>query len=169
MKTVELLKRAFFVLAGISLIIMFTYCGNDDEAEDTETDTTEVVEKVKKTREELIINRDTMSIANLDSITDFESKHTPDIIVGETNDDMLTEVTISFGINGIIHPSEDNHWLDYVKIFLDGQLAETQEKDPGPGSQTYEFLLDLSNVKEIKAEAGCNLHGIWFNTKSLVE
>jgi len=167
MDKIEFLKRAIFVMLGVTLIILFAFCGNNEEANDDEIDTTQVVDVVKKTREELIINRDTMVFADPDSISDFEYKHTPEINIGEINEEMLTEVIIKIGSNGIVHPSEDNHWIDYVVIFLDGTEAERKEAENGPGSNEVSFLLNLKGVKEIKAEAGCNLHGIWFNSKSL--
>jgi superoxide reductase len=159
----EILKRTIFALSGISLIIVFTFCGNEEEVKEDDSDTLQTVE-VTKSREDLIVNRDTMMIKHPEEMNEFEQKHTPDIILGEINEENLTEVKVKVGLNGIVHPSEDNHWIDYMKVFLDDTEVEFKEFQNGPGSNETSFLLDLTDKKEVTVELGCNIHGIWFNS-----
>jgi len=65
--------------------ISFSNCNETEEENNQTVDTTSVKKEVKKTREELIINRDTMHIANTDSVTPFENKHTPEITLGDVD------------------------------------------------------------------------------------
>ena len=168
MKKIEYLKRTIFVISGISLILLFTFCENeDDNNNDIETDTNEIVETVKKSREDLIVNRDTMTIANIDSITDFENKHTPEINIGEKDEKGYAKVLVTVGSNGIVHPSEENHWIDFMTLYIDGKEYKHIEIENGEGSTKQEFFVPLENAKEVKVILGCNIHGIWMNTKIL--
>lgn len=166
MKKIEIIKRTFLTFSGILLISLFTFCGNEDEKIE-ENDTIKEIETVKKSREELIVLRDTMKIANPDSITDFEYKHTPEIILGELNDEGLTAVEVKVGSNGIVHPSEEGHWIDFLAVYVDDNEIERREAENGAGSNEAVFMVDLTGAKELKVVAGCNLHGIWINSISV--
>ena len=161
-------KKNLLEITGILILfavfISFSNCNETEENNDVATDTTFVKQEVKKTREELIINRDTMKIANPDSITDFEYKHTPEIILGDVDEKGFSKIIVKVGSNGIVHPSVEDHWIDFMTLYIDGKEFKHIENVPGDGSNQHEFFAHLKAGQEIRVVIGCNLHGIWENT-----
>jgi len=112
----------------------------------------------------LIINRQKMTFLDPENPTDFELKHTPEITVLEKDGLGFTRVKIHVGLKGIVHPTEENHWIDYLKIYTNDKLVSFIEYENGPIRGYAEFFIKLNPKDTIKVEAGCNLHGIWTNT-----
>ncbi len=160
-----------FIKATAAFILMFALvfslsnCNDDTEENDQTSDTVEEIIPVKKNREELIVNRTEMSVENSGSITDFENKHTPEITIGEKDEKGFAKIMVNVGSNGIDHPSTDNHWIDFMTLYIDGEEFKHIEIEAGEGSTKQEFFVPLENVKEVKVVLGCNIHGIWQNTK----
>ena len=75
-----------------------------------------------------------------------------------------TAVEILVGQGGIIHPSTQDHWIDFIELYADGKLIGKSTLEPEISRGATSFALKLDNVKELKAKAGCNLHGIWTTT-----
>ncbi len=144
--------------------ISFSNCNETEEENNQTVDTTSVKKEVKKTREELIINRDTMHIANADSVTAFENKHTPEITLGDVDESGFSEIFVKLGSNGVVHPSTDDHWIDFMTLYIDGKELKHIENKPGEGSNEHKFLAQIKAGQEVKVVIGCNLHGIWENT-----
>lgn len=157
---------AAFILM-FALVFSLSNCNDEAEENDQISDTIEEVLPVKKTREELIVNRIEMSIADTDNITDFENKHTPEITIGEKDEKGFAKIMVNVGSNGIEHPSVDNHWIDFMTLYIDGEEFKHLEIEAGDGSTKQEFFVPLENVKEVKVILGCNIHGIWQNTVSV--
>jgi len=146
-------------------VISLSNCNEtQNNNEDKNIDTTSVKQEVKKTREELIVNRDTMHIANTDSITSFENKHTPEITVGNADEKGFSKIIVKVGSNDIVHPSTDEHWIDFMTLYIDGKEFKHIENEAGEGSNQHEFLAKVKAGQELKVIIGCNLHGIWENT-----
>ncbi|NJO91296.1 MAG: twin-arginine translocation pathway signal protein [Chloroflexia bacterium] len=164
MKRRELLKNiGLLSITGASVALMAS-CqtkGQDEKIAET------VKEPEKTEREKLIINRTKMSIQNPDNPNELELKHTPFIEVKEQDDKGFTKISITIGSKGIIHPTENNHWIDYYKLFLDDKLIATTEVEIGAARGYNSFFVKLDGVKTIRVEIGCNLHGIWENTLTL--
>lgn len=123
-------------------------------------------EKIKTTVEteeqpKSIMNRQIMSIQNPESPTEFELKHTPEIVLGDKDEKGFTKIEIRIGSKGIIHPTQIDHWIDYLKLFKNNALVGEFKIEPGMASGFSGFRVDLSDAKQIKAVIGCNLHGIW--------
>jgi len=146
------------------LAMLLTGCSNDQKVEAL-TDTVPEIEKNE--REKLIINRSKMIIHNAAEPTELEQKHTPFIELKEKDDKGFTKVDITLGMNGIIHPVENNHFIDYIKLFIDDKLVGTTTYEIGAARGFTSFYVKLEGVKTIKVEIGCNLHGIWENTLNL--
>ncbi len=157
----------FPILLG-ALLTLFACSGesskntNPDKGDEVKKEKAD--EKVTNTRAELIVNRTVMSNADPDNPTDFELKHTPDISFGEKGDGSHYKIIIvKVGSNGIEHPSVENHWIDYMTLFLDNMKHEHVELPNESTSNYHEFTAQLDGVSKVKVEIGCNLHGIWTN------
>ena len=111
-------------------------------------------------RDKKIVNRNEMTIKDPENPTKAELKHTPEIKLGDTDELAYTEVKITVG-TGIIHPSTEDHWIDFIKLYADDNLVGTVEFEPGTASGYTVFKIKKENIKTLKAEIGCNIHGIW--------
>ena len=109
-------------------------------------------------------NRNHIAPVNPNKLTPFELKHTPQITLGTTDAKGYTQVNITVGSGGIIHPSVKNHWIDFITLYADGKKVGHTELEPVVSRGGGAFLVNLSNVKALKCEAGCNLHGIYTAT-----
>ena len=162
-------RRKVVKTLGISAALLTTglisACkGGDDEAQ---KELQELRDSIKETenkpaseRDKKIVNRTEMQISDIENPTDFELKHTPEIKLGNTDDLFFTEIMITIG-TGIIHPLTDDHWIDYIKLYTDDKLVGEIDYEPGMALGYAEFKIKTENVSVLKAECGCNLHGIW--------
>ncbi len=108
-----------------------------------------------------IHNRKFMKIKDPKNPTKGELKHTPEIKVGSTDAKGYTLVEITIGQQGIIHPSTQTHWIDFIELYKDGQLVDRVVFEPGQAMGYTAFKVKLDGVKTLTAKEGCNLHGIW--------
>ncbi len=112
----------------------------------------------------LIINRQMMSFADPENPTDFELKHTPEISFLESDGNGFTKIRIHIGSKGIVHPTEENHWIDYLKVYTNDKLVVFTENENGPIRGYAEYFIKLVKGDILLVEAACNLHGIWSNS-----
>lgn len=164
----QLLKFiGFAALAGSAGVI--AACNNiatADEKTMTNDSVSKPIEPELTEREKLIVNRTKMSIQDKEKPTELELKHTPEISFGEPDEKGFVKTTITLGSGGIIHPADENHWIDYLKIFVnDKEFAHVENKNGGVRGFS-DFWIKLEKGAIVKAEAGCNLHGIWENIKT---
>jgi superoxide reductase len=110
-----------------------------------------------------IKNRTKMHIKDPAHPTKGELKHTPEIKIGPKNKKGYTLVEITLGQKGIIHPTTENHWIDFISIYIDGKKVDTVVFEPGKAMGYAAFNVKLDGAKKVKAVAGCNIHGIWEN------
>jgi len=117
--------------------------------------------------DEPYFNRYEMKPENPNKLTFDEKKHTPYMELKARDEKGYTTVEITVGQSGIIHPSTPEHWIDFIELYADGKLVgkTTLEAEISRGAAL--FAVNLKGVKELKAKAGCNLHGIWTSYKSL--
>ncbi len=108
-----------------------------------------------------IINRTFMKIKDPNHPTKGELKHTPDIKIGETDKNGYTLVEVTIGQKGIIHPSTENHWIDFIELDGDNQLIARTIFEPGKAMGFAAYKVKLKGIKKLTARAGCNIHGIW--------
>ena len=166
MKRRDLIKNAGILgIAGISATALLA-CNENSKPQAAIAKSTEVVAE-KTEKEKLIINRQKMSFKDPENPTDFELKHTPDIQLGSTNEKGFTEIDIVVGSNNIIHPTEVNHWIDYAMLYADEELLGIMNFELGRTSGFTSFKAKLEGIKVLRAEIGCNLHGIWENSLEL--
>lgn len=112
-------------------------------------------------------NRQLMKIKDAANPTKGELKHTPEISIGDKDENGFTLVQITVGSNGIIHPTKMDHWIDYLELYKDNSLVGRVNIEPGMARGFNSFRVKLDGVKTLKAIIGCNIHGVWQNTKSL--
>ena len=106
-------------------------------------------------------NRKFMSMKDPKKPTKGELKHTPQITVGKKDAKGYTNIEITVGQGGIIHPSTQAHWIDFIKLHADDTLVGISELMAEISRGTTSFSLKLDGVKTLTATSGCNLHGIW--------
>ncbi len=114
---------------------------------------------------EKIYNRNKFHISK--NPTKGELKHTPEIKVGQKDAKGYTPVEITIGQKGIIHPSSEDHWIDFIGLRADGKLVERVLFEPGKAMGCAAFKVKLDGVKTLTAVEGCNKHGIWDYTITL--
>lgn len=106
-------------------------------------------------------NRFEMKPKNPEKLDAGELKHTPLITLKDKDAKGYTMVEILVGQGGIIHPSTPDHWIDFIELYADGKLVGKSILEAEISRGATAFGVKLDNVKELKAKAGCNLHGIW--------
>ncbi|MDR2197384.1 MAG: class II SORL domain-containing protein [Coriobacteriales bacterium] len=97
------------------------------------------------------------SIEDIDSATDFELKHTPNIELVELASGQLIKVTI--GLKGISHPQTEEHFIEWIRAFDGDEPLGTVAFDPSI-TPYAEFEVERSS-SQIIVQALCNLHGLW--------
>ena len=96
-----------------------------------------------------------------------ELKHTPLISLHTKDEKGYTRVEITTGQGGIIHPSTQEHWIDFISLHADDTLVGNNILEPEISRGATSFYVKLDGIKTLKATSGCNLHGIWSSTLSL--
>jgi superoxide reductase len=146
-----------FIGIGASLL---NSCDNKGKSEENKKEN--IVQKTGPAK-----NRKVMKIKDPENPTSFELKHTPEISLGDKDAKGFTKVEITVGSKGIIHPTKKDHWIDYLKLYKDGELVGNLTIEPGMARGFSGFRVKLDGAKKLKAVIGCNIHGIWENAITL--
>ena len=136
-------RREVFKVAGITAIAALTVNAQASEKIDNEK------------------NRLIMKPKDASNMTKGELKHTPEITIKDKDAKGYTSVEINIGQAGIVHPSTPDHWIDYISLYSDDKLIGKSVLEAEISRGTASFSVKLDSVKTLKAESGCNLHGIW--------
>ena len=113
------------------------------------------------------MNRTEMKPQNSSDMQKGELKHTPLITVKGKDATGYTFVEVTVGQGGVMHPSTQDHWIDFIELYANGKLVGRSTLEPEISRGATSFSVKLNNVKSLKAKAGCNLHGIWTSTISV--
>ena len=113
------------------------------------------------------MNRMEMKPENSSKMKKGELKHTPQITIKGKDSKGYTFVEITVGQGGIMHPSTQDHWIDFIELYADGKLVGKSTLEPEISRGAALFSVKLDNVKTLKAKSGCNIHGIWTSTLSV--
>ena len=155
-------KMGLLGLVGLSGMALVS-CANEDKPATKEVYGAER-SKPKSKRDLLITNRERKSYADPENPTKGELKHTPDISLGEKDEKGNTLVKITVGKEGIIHPSTEDHWIDYIKVFVNERMVVDTEFENGGIRGFAYFYVALNKGDKLRAEAACNKHGIYEST-----
>ncbi|RLD66253.1 MAG: twin-arginine translocation pathway signal protein [Bacteroidetes bacterium] len=157
-------KMGLMGLIGISGMALVSCASKEEKIEKVSSIKASTIPKVKSERELLITNRELKTIADPANPTKAELKHTPEIIIGEKNERGNTLVKITVGKDGIIHPATENHWIDFIKVYVNDRLVVESEFANG-GIRGYgHYYIELNKGDVVIVEAACNIHGIWENS-----
>ncbi|SFV69879.1 hypothetical protein MNB_SM-4-911 [hydrothermal vent metagenome] len=74
---------------------------------------------------------------------------------------------ITVGQAGIIHPSVNGHWIDFISLYVDKKLVGKTILMAEISRGAAAFRVKLDGASFITANAGCNIHGIWVSTLTL--
>lgn len=97
------------------------------------------------------------SIEDIDTATDFELKHTPNISLEEMASGQ--RIRVSIGLKGIEHPQVPEHFIEWIRLF-DGS-EPMGEQLFGPDEEPVATFEIERSSSQVIAQALCNLHGIW--------
>ncbi|MCL2339450.1 MAG: hypothetical protein FWC59_00925 [Actinomycetia bacterium] len=97
------------------------------------------------------------AIADMDTATDFELKHTPNIEVQAGANSRTLKVTI--GLKGISHPQTEEHFIEWVRFFVGEDIVG--ETTFGPNSVVEAFCEVPLSGPAVVVQSSCNLHGVW--------
>jgi len=123
-----------------------------------------VVDTVVKVNNDLITNRNFITIKDTANPTDFELKHTPEITFEKTNANGMTMVKVVVGSKGHIHKITTDHWIDFMNLYINGKEVK-EFTYPNDGVTTIvPVALKLQKGDKVTAEIGCSKDGIWKNT-----
>jgi len=113
------------------------------------------------------MNRTKMKAKDPKHMEKGELKHTPQITIKEKDAKGYTEIEITVGQGGIMHPSTPEHWIDFISLHADGKLIGKNTLEPEISRGATSFSVKLDNIKILKVTSGCNLHGIWSSEVSV--
>ena len=97
------------------------------------------------------------SISDLDNATEAELKHTPNVRVIDHPDSQVLYITI--GLNGLSHPQTEEHFIQWIRVYIADELFWDIRFDPGDSPEDSVEIRRTPDVVRILAR--CNLHGIW--------
>lgn len=97
------------------------------------------------------------SIEDIDTASDYELKHTPNLELEELASGQLLKVSI--GLKGITHPQTEEHYIEWIRVF-DG-TEPVGERLFGPADEPVAAFEVKRSSDQLVVQALCNLHGIW--------
>jgi len=71
---------------------------------------------------------------------------------------------IKVKVGEVPHPMEENHYIQWIDLYLDGRLCQRKELFPGEKPEA-EFVVNSEKFEEIEVREFCNVHGLWFARK----
>lgn len=101
--------------------------------------------------------REVHSIEDIETASDFELKHTPNLEVIE--DAHGQTVKASIGLKGIVHPQTEEHYIEWIRAFDGTEPLGTVNFGPDE-TPVAEFKVPRTS-SQIIVQALCNLHGLW--------
>ncbi len=111
-----------------------------------------------------IVNTTKMKKKDPEKPTKGESKHTPDITMGEVDAKGYVTVEVNIGQEGIIHPSTADHWIYKIELYANGKKVAQADLEPEISRGYLSAKVRKEGLKELRAVSSCNLHGDWENT-----
>ncbi|MDD3343670.1 MAG: desulfoferrodoxin family protein [Sulfurospirillaceae bacterium] len=107
----------------------------------------------------LIVNKNMMTVKDPANPTELELKHSPEIKVGAMDAKGYSLVEVNIGQKGIIHPSEDKHWIYEIELLADGKKVASVSLEPTTSRGYLAARVNTKAVKTLSAISKCNIHG----------
>jgi desulfoferrodoxin-like iron-binding protein len=117
--------------------------------------------------EKLIVNKQKMSLKDPAHPSDAEYKHLPEITVGALDAKGYALVEVTIGQKGIIHPSEEKHWIYEIELFGDDKKIASVSLEPVLSRGYLAARVNTKMLKTLTAVSKCNLHGEYTATLKL--
>lgn len=117
--------------------------------------------------EKLIVNKQKMSIKDPANPTEAELKHSPEITLGAVDAKGYTLVEVTIGQKGIVHPSEEKHWIYEIELFGDDKKIANVSLEPVLSRGYLAVRINTKTLKTLRAVSKCNLHGEYVTTLKL--
>ncbi|MFC1711350.1 desulfoferrodoxin [Patescibacteria group bacterium] len=70
-----------------------------------------------------------------------------------------TKSGIKVKVGSVSHPMEENHFIEWISLFINGKVYRKFLK-PGDPPEA-EFAIKTSSEEKVSAREYCNLHGLW--------
>ncbi|MBU1131069.1 desulfoferrodoxin [Patescibacteria group bacterium] len=71
-------------------------------------------------------------------------------------------------VGATAHPMLEEHWIQWIELYKDGQLTEHKDLNPGDQAQAI-FEVEFNSLDQLMAKERCNIHGTWQSDKGKVE
>lgn len=115
----------------------------------------------------LIVNKQMVSIKDPAHPTEAELKHSPEITIGATDAKGYALVEVNIGQKGILHPSEEKHWIYEIELQADGKKIASVALEPVISRGYLASRVNAKEVKMVTAISKCNIHGEYTTTAKL--
>lgn len=93
------------------------------------------------------------------NMTELEKKHVPVIQLGMENKE-TKKITVTVKIGVVEHPMAQEHYIEYIELFIDGKSAGKAGLKPGDKPEA-KFEVEVPAGARITAREDCNIHGLW--------
>ena len=103
------------------------------------------------------LEQEILTITDFENATDFELKHSPNVVASEQADSLVLNVTI--GLNGLTHPQTEEHLIEWIRVYIGDEIVG--EANFGPDDTPEASFEVVKTDAAICVRAFCNLHGIW--------
>lgn len=98
--------------------------------------------------------KDIQTAQDPQNLTELEQKHVPQITVDESF------VRVQIGQKH--HPMEQEHYIEWVELYAENELAGRRDFSPGQEPQAR-FNKPAGRAVSFRAVISCNVHGLWQN------
>ena len=109
--------------------------------------------------EKLVVNKQKMSIKDPANPTEAELKHSPEITIGAVDAKGYALVEVNIGQKGVIHPSDEKHWIYEIELFGDDKKIASVSLEPMVSRGYLAARVDTKAIKTLSAVSKCNIHG----------
>jgi len=101
-------------------------------------------------------NQEVQFIEDMDTATEYQLKHTPNISITESADGKV--INVSIGLNGLSHPQTEEHLFEWIALY-DGDKCVEQVNFTYEDTPVAAFT--VAAIEGLVVRAFCNLHGVF--------
>lgn len=97
-------------------------------------------------------------VTDLNSVTDFERKHTPYIVAEAVEGGVRVSVKVG---HYAPHPNQPDHFIDWIEILVGGAPLARFDLSPVATLPDVSVIVAADPGTTLSALEHCNLHGVW--------